>query len=69
MGHKILLEAYLQSNALSLSWIVEVLKDCTIQEFDHIVDELRPVYGQLVTWLDIPDIRSKIRINRLPESP
>jgi hypothetical protein len=59
------LEAYLEGKTgLSILGIVEVLKDCPIEEFDQIVEELRRVYGQYVTWHDIPEIRWRLKLQK-----
>ena len=57
------LEAYLEGKTeLSIFGIVEVLKDCPIEEFDQIVEELKLVYIPYVTWHDIPEIRWRLKL-------
>jgi uncharacterized protein with HEPN domain len=58
------LEAYLENSILSMQWIVEVLKDCSIKEFDQIVSELREKHGRYVRWMDIREIRGRLIVSR-----
>jgi hypothetical protein len=60
------LETYLEGRTkLSVFGIVEMLKDCPIDEFDRIVKELRPVHGQYVSWPDVPEIRHRLKVRML----
>jgi len=64
-NYKRKLEAYLEGKTgLSIFGIVEVLKDCPIEEFDQIVEELKLVYSPYVTWLDIPQIRWRLKLQK-----
>ena len=64
-NHKGKLEAYLKGKTeLSLFGIVEVLKNCPIEEFDQIVEELKLVYSPYMTWLDIPEIRWRLKLQK-----
>ena len=57
------LESYLSGKTrLSIYGIVEVLKSCSLEEFDQIVEELKLVYIPYVTWHDIPEIRWRLKL-------
>ena len=59
--HKNSLKAYLEQRpSLSMLWIVTVLKDCSVEEFDQHVSALEPTHSNYLRWVDIPKIRRKI---------
>ena len=61
--HKKSLQAYLKGESgLSIYGIVEVLRNCSLAEFDRIVEELRPVHSQYVSWLEIEEIRDQLKV-------
>ena len=60
-SHRDSLRAYMEQRPqLGMLWIVTVLKDCSVEEFDKHVRELEPIYGRYLRWVDIPKIRGKI---------
>ena len=65
LDYKEKLEAYLEGKTgLSIFGVVKVLKGCPIKEFDQIVEKLKRVHGQYVTWHDIPEIRWRLKLQK-----
>jgi len=59
------LRAYLEQRPqLGMLWIVTVLKDYSVEEFDAHVKELEPTYGRNLMWVDIPKIRRKLSLKQ-----
>ncbi len=63
MSHKDSLRAYLEQRpTLSMFWIVTVLKDCSVEEFDQHVTALEQQHSRYVKWTDIPKIRIQLKL-------
>ncbi|MGY5864713.1 MAG: hypothetical protein RTV41_08915 [Candidatus Thorarchaeota archaeon] len=50
-------------SSFNMYWIMEVLRGCSLTEFDQILTELRPTYGQYLKWNDVSKIRGQLISN------
>ena len=58
--HKKSLSVFLENPRLNITWIVGVLKDCSLEEFDQHVTALEQRHGHYLKWTHIPEIRRRI---------